>query len=125
MGFHPSTGICLHNSCFPDGHAILFFLADAVSRLVKTHKKSAVFRDLEIPLILCFYLVVKELFIPLYPLVSAIVTWALWVRQGKCFKIVTKNIFLLLHNVSTCFFSYIAYIVQEYHVLHLLIALIL
>jgi hypothetical protein len=26
---------------------------------------------------------------PLYPLVSAVVTWMFWVRQGKYYKIVT------------------------------------
>ena len=35
-------------------------------------------------------------------------------RQVRCYQIITNNIFLLLHNVSTCFFSYIAYIAQEY-----------
>jgi len=40
--------------------------------------------------ILCFRLGIMEIsHPPLYPLVSAVVTWMFWVRQGKYYKIVT------------------------------------
>lgn len=70
-----------------------FFLTDAVGRFIITRKISGISKllGLGIPLILCFYLVKKGILFPLYPLVSAIVTWIFMGHQGECYKIVTSN----------------------------------
>ena len=68
---------------------MLFFLTGAVSRLVKMDKKSAVFQNLlglGIPLILCFYSVIKEIFSPLIlPPGECHCNMGVLKRQGKCY----------------------------------------
>ncbi len=67
-----------------------------------------------------FVQVLRELFIPLvlYPLVSAIVTWMLCVRQGKYYKIVTfqfvsfSNFCFTYLGQSICFQFYFDQIIQ-------------
>ena len=40
-----STTIRLHDCCFSHGYAILFFPANAIGKLLRTDKKSAIFHD--------------------------------------------------------------------------------
>lgn len=71
---------------------------------LQLHKKSAVFQNflgLGIPLILCFYLVIKGIFFPPYtPLVSAIVTWVFGIVKGN----VTNLLHGFYYNFSIDFF---------------------
>ena len=67
---YPCPGSCLYSCCFPNRYAMLFFLANAVNRLIIASKKISGIHNrlgLGIPPILYFYLVVKDIFFPLIP----------------------------------------------------------
>ena len=63
---------------------------------------------LRIPLILCFYLVMKAIFLPRIPLVSATVPWVFWIRQGDCYdnlQINFDNCFSSVHYKLLIFYN--------------------
>lgn len=80
------------------GHAVLFSLADVTGSLIMIAENQRYFMTIKvlgIPLILCFYLIVKKFFFPLIPLGEYQGSMGVPKRQKNLLQNISENLFAL------------------------------